>query len=806
MAKNDGSWRDFAITPLTGILDLRSPAGTLGINNFRIVLNCTLSEEKKFCRLGGFPKLFSNSPFGFFNQDLHDQLLNCLTYLDSYSQDFSFPGGYTGQYAYPYMTPETSTPASLGRQTSGPYCGYPDAYYGSYYPGGVDLTKPTMAFGRHGYPFTTLFYDGVCPVQPLPSYGGSLYYLYTWYNVPAVTIPGHGYGPLQPLTSNPYNYTQEYCGTVEHLRTACREPITMLAEAQLEDTGRRLLAATKSRIYALSESSANWIILADGLGGPNEPEADCSTCNSRRFSTVRLGGYHLFTNDFDPVLAWRFDAPISGCNQWRATYVEELLALGITKVKVLGAWNGFAFYANVEENGQTFPSKIFWSDFNAPLSLIPSDTSLASFSDLGFGQEILRFEPLGSQARIYTATHIFEVIMVGGDEQFRFLKIYGGDDSLKYRYSLVNVGNAHVYLGETGIFWLGEYDRKPTRIEWLHKASGAIYNGVTPTDVIGFPYLDSFGPINKYQCDQAIGWYDTERKHVWFSWPTDANVCPDKSLVLSLQYGFASIVDKGFTAGVSYTSDPRQSMMDWLRANQVCNFDAFTDQIQKMGIPYNQTSDVFPNPPIGIWNATEDFDLPMDPDSLCARLGGESIDDLCGEDCRTRVVMVVADADDFTLKEYDPDVAYRERFIDAEASYPCPYTTSGVYALDGYDSLVQSDMHKFGKNEEKTIRLAAVDAVARDQASPSLLYFQIGYGAQGGCPTWKECTPRELRCLTEETAAQHEADNTRPDTFIRFPTLRTGQFLGYRFYIRGTGGLSCFSEVKLEVRLKSSCW
>lgn len=802
---NDGNWKDFAITPLAGQLDLRSPAGTLGINNFRIVLNCSLSEEKKLCRLGGFKKLFSDSPFGFYNQDLHDGLLGCLTYLDSYTQDFAFPGGYTGQYLYPYMSPSTSTPEELTRELSGPYCGYPPLFYPFYYPGGVDLDNRTMASGRHGYPYTTQFTDGICAVQAPYEYGGSLFYTYTWRLIAGSFTPGQPYGPLQPVMSNPYDYTQGYCGTVEHLRQSCREPITLLAEAELEDSGRKLIAATKSRIYALSESSANWVILADGLGGAYSYDNDCATCSSRRFTTTRLGGIHLFTNNFDPVLYWRFDAPISGCNQWRAQYVEELLALGITKVAVLGSWKGFVFAANVEEGGQSFPSKIFWSDFNAPLSWIPSDTSLASFSDLGFGEVILRFEPLGGQARIYTNRAIYEVLLVGGDEVFRFIEIYRGDDSLKYRYSLVNVGNAHIYLGETGIFVLEEYARKPNRIEWMHKASGAIFNGVTPTDVIGFPWLSSFGPINQQECDQAIGWYDEVRKHVWFSWPTDDNVCPNMSMFISPQYGFSSIVDKGFTAGVSFTSDPRQSLLDWLRTNQICNPSQFLADIKKMGLPYDVADDVFANPPEYFWNETENWDLPQGPNSLCGRLGAASIEDLCGADCE-RTLMVVADAADKTLKEYDENIFYRERFVGTTGDYDCPYTSTGVYALDGYTSLVQGDPFKFGRTEEKSIRLLAIDSVARLQAIPSNLETQIGYASQPSCLTWVSGGARELRCLTEFDAAQHLQNNTRPDLFLRFPVHRTGQFLTYRIFVRGVGGGFCASEIKMQVRLRQSCW
>jgi hypothetical protein len=167
---------------------------------------------------------------------------------------------------------------------------------------------------------------------------------------------------------------------------------------------------------------------------------------------------------------------------------------------------------------------------------------------------------------------------------------------------------------------------------------------------------------------------------------------------------------------------------------------------------------------------------------------------------------VLSDAEDFTLKEYDPDIAYREQFVDSGITYDCPYTSEATYVLHGYPSLVQGDMHKYGKNEEKTVSLASIDYVAREQATPSQLHFQIGYGAQASCPTWKDAVPVDLRCLTEETALQHEQQNTRPNTFAKFPVFRSGVFIGYRFFILGTGGLACFSEAKIHLRLRQSCW
>lgn len=701
--KRLGDYKDFRLSPLNGLLDLRSSPGEVGFGNYRIVLNMAMAEQGKPCRLGGWKRLFADSEFGFWNQDLHDQLIDCQRYFDEYE---------------------------------------------------------------------TTYYD-----------------------------PGDAYNAAS-------SYDLTYCGTSYNTRPGCREAMTLLFEASQEDAGRTLLAASKSRIYALVESAGNWELLADGLGGEHEPDTDCSTCNSRRFSAARLGAVTVFTNDYDPVLSWTYDASISGCNQWRAQYIDDLLYLNITKAKVVSSWKGFVFIANVEQNGFRYPSRIFWSDFNAPNSWIPDggNTSLASSSDFGFGESVLAIEPLGGQLRIYTDKAIYEGILVNDARIFSFQEIYRGPDVLQYRYSLVNTGKAHIYIGATGIFALEEYNRAPIRVEWMHKASGAIFNGVTANDLTGFDDMLPFGPVNREACDQVVGFYDSERKLVWFSWPTDAHGCPNVSLILNLNYNFASIVDKGFTAGLTYHPDPRPTMMDFLREHQVCNFSDFAEDMVKVGIPINSTDEEFDDPPTSLINETEDPDAGIDQNSFCAKLGNLHIEDICDKDCRTSPILILADADDFTLKEYDPDIFCRENYIDSGETYDCPYTVTGVYDSVGYATMLQGDAEKFTKTEEKLINKIGIDFIARAQTTPNLLHCQVGYGAQPSCLTWANSEPVEMKCLTERSVPEHKHDGSRPAATPKFNFHQAGIFLAWRFFVLNTGGGACFNEVKLSVRMKSGCW
>src|SRR6185369_10918391 len=124
---------------------------------------------------------------------------------------------------------------------------------------------------------------------------------------------------------------------------------TYLAEFRSPRNMRKLLAGTKSRLYALNERTGNWRILADGLGGTVDPAADCVGCAQRRFLSAQLDSIMVFTNAFDPPMYWFFDDGPGGCDLWSAKPIPDLQDLNITKVGCVAEHKGFMFYCDVEQ-------------------------------------------------------------------------------------------------------------------------------------------------------------------------------------------------------------------------------------------------------------------------------------------------------------------------------------------------------------------------------------------------------------------------------------------------------------------------
>lgn len=778
--KNLGCFKDFKVSPLDGGFDARTPSGELNFYDFRMVLNMDLTEQKKRCRMGGWQKLMSDSDFGFLNQDLHDQLINCQTYYESFTGTFSLPETLDG-YSYPIWYPEEEVPDSFVVEHGIAFIsGDADDYYGQYAP----------------YPYEGNF---ICDVDP-----GS-FEICRGTIVPGYTVPGYGAGDPVPHYTSAYSYTADYCGEYPYLRAHnCREAITLLFEAVSVAGRRKLLAGTKSRLYVLNERSGNWRILLDGQGGDFQPDDNCG-CAKRRFKVAQVGNILLITNDFDPVMTWEIDAGPSGCDLWSAEFVPDLQGLGIQKAAVVASWQGFAFLANVQVDNERHASRIYWSDNNDPRTWAPGGGSVAGFVDLGLGERVVAISPVGGQLRVYTTRGdqkaIYDVTIVGGDQILNFNEIYRGPDGLEYENSLVNTGGSHVWLASSGIMVLGEYDRTPQRIEWIYKADGVFYNGVPGEWLRDFEGLSGFGAVNKARCENVIGGYNSEKKQIWFSWPTDDNVCANMSLVLNPPYSAATLVDSGFSAFCVYRPDYTTALRDFLAEFGGCDPADFI--VTKEGQPLEITPG---DAPTYLFNFEEDPSLPSDPDSVCYSLTGVNIDDLC-QSCGVAAVFVMASTTDKCLKEFTPQQYYRETYVEAGEIYPCQSDVEAAYELNGYASLLQSDASDFKIKPDKLISKVVIEFVAEAQTSPSKLYCQIATGAQSECLSWdSSARPQLLECLTSRTRGQHKSRNTRADSLASYHFHRRGGYISWRLFVRGTGGGSAFNGATLSVRSVQSDW
>lgn len=761
------------IKPVSGIFDVRSLPDEIGAGSFTLVKNASVRAIGRRCRRGGWIKLLDGVNQSYNNEDLHDQLIGEQLYYTSYSA-FLTGGGEFDHLAYSYYYPS----------------GYDEGFSNIIGTGVNHLGNPydsAFPFGFTPNACFAYFYYGFAPFD---------YYRVACHEGQAGYVTeGYPYGPYVPIYTAEFGYQYDYCGNVPLVRGGCREAITYLAEFRSPRNFRKLIAGTKSRLYALNEPTGNWRILADGLGGSVSPALDCEGCSQRRFLSAQLDSILVLTNQFDPPLYWFFDdSPQVGdgnnCDLWSAKPIPDLEDLNITKVGCVQEHKGFMFYCDVEQDGVYYPNRVIWSDYKNAISVIPTTDSLAGFQDIGSGERILRAEVLGDYIYFYTDQAIHRGSLVSTGETWNFEQVYRGQDALKYKFSLINSGTEHFYLSADKLLVMTLSDANPIEVPWMRATSKLIFDGISEFET-------AYGILNNDQCDLVTGAYNSILKELWWSWPTDENLCPNVSVVFNLTRNqeAADLVDHGFTAFCVYESDRLPTVSDWLVQMGVCTRDELPQTI-KEGDP--ATDAITPiAAPNSIWNATENPDLPADPDSLCAALSDKFPEDFCAP-CVGRKRFVMASATDFCLKEYADGLYYRERLDES------------VYVLDGYDSIIQSGSENLRMDSDKDLRRVKVEFKAEPQTTPSTLFCDVGFGQESACITYRNLRNVQpdgsvragvpLRCLTEFDVAEHAANQTRPGLDAVFQAAVSGKFFAYRLRIKGTGGGCCISQVQLDIR------
>lgn len=779
-------FKEITIPGLTGMFDALSTPDQIGVGNFRLRKNWSVRGINKSCRRGGWQRFYAEAET-YNNQDLHDQLLSLQSYYEQLTGFFNIPGGIC-DYSYPYFTPSTATDMYDAIVSSEFFCGY---YLDSALP---KVFTPGACFVERwniGFPWVVNFpnYEA-CHTDPPWYYEGSWFYTDCSQHFDSVTTAGYGYGPTSPVYCNPQAYNLDYCGPYQWGRLGCREAITLLHEVN-GSLGRRLIAATMSRIYEFNHGTGDWVLLADGMGNASFTEAQCG-CNDVRFMADSLGDYTILTNGFNEPLLRQMGGLHQGCNIWAANPVDDLKFLDVSAAGGVVAWKGFFFLFDVTSNGVRNAGEVIWSDFENPISWVPTDTSQAGRATVAVGETILNAAELGNFLYLYTDRSIWRVTLVGGDVLFSFDQIYSGTSALKFKYSLVNTGAEHLYMGNDKIYAFTQFDQRPIEVEWILKASAAIYRGMEEKDAM-------FASVNKAKCNQAVGGWSEEFKEAWFSWPTGNNSCPDMTLVLNTQYNAADLVDHGFTAFVSMRPDEKPTVAEWLQDQEICTFEQLLDVMTKEGRPCSEDA-VFTDPPLYLVNPTEDPDLPTHPDSLCAKLAGKTEDDFC-RDCPTVVKFLMASSYDLTIKQYTDDSYYREVYSDTYGSYDAVACDSAYYFWIGYDSVIQSGADDYRSDGEKVIRRFAVEVEPVAQTIPNKLHCSVGFASQAVCDTFIKLESLDMKCHDRRTARQREDQDIREDQRLIYPTMYRGKYISWKLLINGTGGGCCVGSFTSTIRV-----
>lgn len=598
-------------------------------------------------------------------------------------------------------------------------------------------------------------------------------------------IPGYGYGPQFPIYSSQFAYDYIYCGGDLHYRDGCREAVTMLGEI-VTSTGRKLIAGTMSRVYEYNQSAGNWRILADGLGNAGYTAEQCG-CNSVRGSMATMGLYLLYTNGFDYPSIYLLGEIQDNCERKDLVPISDLVALGITRAGGVVVWKGFAIFFDITEAGTRMGGTFIWSDLEDPTSYIESDTSLAGRISVAVGQTILAMAPLGNWLMCYTDKGIYRITLVGGEDVFNVEEIKGvGGNALKFKYSLMVTGSAHLWLGESDVLYFSQFDVAPMHVPWITRAAGMIFNGISEDDA-------EYGPVNRDACNLVTGGWNEETREAWLSYPTGDNVCPNVTLRFNLKFNAADFIDHGFTSMLTFRADLRPTVGQWMEDMGICARATLVAMGPKDGPPCSELQDAVVNAPLYIRNPQESEDYPVHPDSLCARLTGKSMDDYC-VDCSSPPTFVIASAEDFALKQAEDDHYYREILAGTIGDYDAYSCTGQFYTYVGYDTVMQTGADDFRTDDEKITKMIGLEAEPLPQSTPSTLEMEVGYGSQSGCLTWVPIRTLPFEC--------HVATpGLRSDYTFYFPTWRRGRYIGSRFRIGGIGGGGLFT--KLDRMLKN---
>ena len=254
-----------------------------------------------------------------------------------------------------------------------------------------------------------------------------------------------------------------------------REPITLLYEFESGSGSRKLIAATKSRIYALNQRSRNWVLIGDN-GGGGYAQGTSASFSTTKFKAAQLGNNIVFTNNYDQPLNWYFDANPKRADKNLVETIPDLVKLKITKAAHISEYKGFMFLADLEEATTQQVSKVQWSDYVDATSYYPSLASLAGQQTVGdIGERIIAMAVLGDHLMIYKERSIWRCSLVSSSNLFVFKQVYQGENTPFYEDTLVNTGDAHFFMSQAGIYRMTLASLRPQRVDWMHNASAIIF-------------------------------------------------------------------------------------------------------------------------------------------------------------------------------------------------------------------------------------------------------------------------------------------------------------------------------------------
>ncbi len=792
---------------MNGNLDFRSIPDLMAPGSWRFRQNFACPEPNKLCRRTGWEKLLTRAPYN--NQDLHDQLLVLQQY-------------------WPDLVPPASDSGSVTPLPSGS-CGTPIA---------------TRLQGRE---YITLLFEATSTTGTRKLIAGTQSRVYelnestgNW------RILGDGFGGATKsdlsrrfhaaqvkdsvLFTNNYDKVQAYQLFSPPVGCAYR------AMHPIADLDTIALSAAAC-IYAYKNVMFLGNVVMDGQtiqnrlvwSDFNDPES----WDPARANITGTIGSTLTGN----VLSWSNPNGLSYMVQSRLNSSQNWVEFKITSGTSVTVLNTALQYRVVSFTVST----------------------VAGYQDLSYGHKILAINQIGDYLTVLTDKGIWQGTPTGNSGQdgpaFSFRLTYdaslSGDKCVCYPNTVCSTGGSLFWLGRDAAYLYNYFESEPQKVEWIHKATGAIYNGFA-----------GFQGINDQCCESHVAEYRPAQKEVWVSWATIGSCIPSQTMVINVEEKCIDTVDAGWTAFVNHRSDLRPTLREFLINFCICtNQQLAQDGITylKEGLPLSSVTpscDIIPtviythetipvDPAVPEGQQMEDYDAAeAAADSLCAAFGDLTLADLC-LDCNQDQLFIGALSEDLCLKQigtsYNRELCTNPTsregsviFVDANGIVTYQSST-GIYVLEGYYSVMRTAPMDFGLEAlRKNLKRVLVSFISDVQVDPCVIQVRIGVAynnvdpnagynadpnnsqnASSGCGfVWRAVLRKLMDCPQDLSPEQYVEQNLVPNLGMEWATYETGRYFCFEIVIANLvqqedidgqlapalGGSGCFSRIEFWVQ------
>lgn len=201
---------------------------------------------------------------------------------------------------------------------------------------------------------------------------------------------------------------------------------------------------------------------------------------------------------------------------------------------------------------------------------------------------------------------------------------------------------------------------------------------------------------------------------------------------------------------------------------------------------------------------TEDVNAPTsDEDSLCALLGDASLDNICRA-CEGDRLFISAYSADWCLKDMN-----KVMFVElcgnptdvGEVTSLGYLASEGEYTEEGYDSIMRFSP-LYNKDGDVIAESFKLNHVTQPQEPAPGVKLRVGISAQPADPNigycgivWHQRSTQELKCITQKTGQEHLDEHTKPYQTTNWTFWHSGHYLYFELKIEGVGADSVFSGV-----------